>query len=84
MLKEDFTNDLDEIPNSILMQRLNYNKGNLAFKCGDYMKAIKKFQKVFMKSSDKITDIKITAKSCKKLIKIAELMKSKCKYINKK
>ena len=84
LLKEDFTNDLDEIPNSILMQRLNYNKGNLAFKCGDYMKAIKKFQKVFMKSSDKITDIKITSKSCKKLIKIAELMKSKCKYINKK
>ena len=84
LLKEELTNDLDEIPNSILMQRLNYSKGNLALKCGHYMTAIKKFQKVFLKSSDKITDVKITVKSYKKLIKIAELMKSKCNYINKK
>ena len=84
LLKEELTNDLDEIPNSILMQRLNYLKGNLALKCGHYMIAVKKFQKVFLKSSDKITDIKITVKSYKKLIKIAELMKSKCNYINKK
>ena len=84
LLKEEFTNDLDEIPNSILMQRLNYNKGKLAFKCSHYLKAIKKFEKVFMKSSEKITDIKVTAKSYKKLIKIAELMKNNCNYINKK
>ena len=84
LLKEEFTNDLDEIPNSILMQRLNYNKGKLAYKCCHYLKAIKKFEKVFMKNSEKITDIKVTAKSYKKLIKIAELMKNNCNYINKK
>ena len=84
LLNEDFNSDLDEIPNCILLQRLNYNKGKLALKCGHYMEAIKKFQKVFMKSSDKITDIKIIVKSYKKLIKIAELMNTKCKYINKK
>ena len=48
------------------------------------MVAIKKFQKVFMKSSEKITDIKISFKSYKKLIKIAELMKENCNYNNKK
>ena len=84
LLKEEFTNELDEIPNSILMQRLTYYKGNLALKCGDYITAIKKYQKVISKSSDKITDIKISFKSIKKLIKIAELMRDKCKYNYKK
>ena len=84
LLKEEFTNELDEIPNSILFQRLAYCKGNLALKCGDYITAIKKFQKTISKSSDKITDVKIAFKSLKKLIKIAELMKEKCNYINKK
>ena len=84
LLKEEFTNELDEIPNSILFQRLTYCKGNLALKCGDYITAIKKFQKTISKSSDKITDVKIAFKSLKKLIKIAELMKEKCNYINKK
>ena len=84
LLKEEFTNELDEIPNSILLQRLTYYKGNLALKCGDYITAIKKYQKVISKSSDKITDIKISFKSIKKLIKIAELMRDKCKYNYKK
>ena len=84
LLKEEFTNELDEIPNSILLQRLRFYKGKLALKCGHYMVAIKKFQKVFMKSSEKITDIKISFKSYKKLIKIAELMKENCNYNNKK
>ena len=83
LLKDDFANDLNEIPNSILMQRLNYNKGNLALKCSHYLKAVKKYQKVFVKSSDKISDMKIITKSYKKLIKIAELMKSKCNYAKK-
>ena len=83
LLKEEFTNELDEIPNCILMQRLNYYKGNLALKCGHYLEAIKKYQKVFSKNSNKITDMKIVNKCMKKLIKIAELMKDKCNYINK-
>ena len=80
LIKEEFTNELDEIPNSILMQRLTYYKGTLALKCGDYITAIKKFQKVISKSSEKITDIKISIKSIKNLIKIAELMRDKCEY----
>ena len=83
LLKEEFTNELDEIPNCILMQRLNYYKGNLALKCGHYLEAIKKYQKVFSKICDEITDMQIVNKSMKKLIKIAELMKNKCNYINK-
>ena len=84
LLNGDFNSDLDEIPNCILLQRLNYNKGKLALKCGHYMEAIKKFQKVFMKSSDKITDIKIIVKSYKKLIKIAELMNTNVNILIKK
>ena len=83
LINEEFTNELDEIPNCILMQRLLYYKGNLALKCGHYMEAVKKFQKVFLSSSEKIIDIKYTVKSFKKLIKIAELMKEQCETLRK-
>ena len=84
LLKEECTNELDEIPNSILMQRLNYYKGNLALKCSHYFEAMKKFQKIFNKSSNKITDGNIVVKGFKKLIKIAEIFKAKCKAIKKR
>ena len=81
LLKEEYTNELDEIPNSILMQRLNYYKGCLALKCCHYLEAVKKFQKIYIKSSSKITDGNIVVKGFKKLIKIAEIMKQKCNYL---
>ena len=84
LLKEDYTNELDEIPNSILMQRLNYYKGCLALKCCHYFEAVKKFQKIYNKSSNKITDGNIVVKGFKKLIKIAELFKDKCNYVKKR
>ena len=83
LLKEEYTNELDEIPNSILMQRLNYYKGCLALKCCHYLEAVKKFQKIYIKSSNKITDGNIVVKGFKKLIKIAEIMKQKCNYLKK-
>ena len=84
LLKEECTNELDEIPNTILMQRLNYYKGYLALKCCHYFESIKKFQKIFNKSSNKITDGNIIVKSFKKLIKIAEIFKNKCNYLKKR
>ena len=83
LLKEEYTNELDEIPNSILMQRLNYYKGCLALKCCHYLEAVKKFQKIYIKSSNKITDGNIVVKGLKKLIKIAEIMKLKCNNLKK-
>ena len=84
LLQEECTNELDEVPNSILMQRLNYYKGNLALKCCHYFEAVKKFQKIFNKSSNKITDGNIVVKGIKKLIKIAEIFKLKCNYLKKR
>lgn len=65
------------------MQRLNYYKGCLALKCCHYLEAVKKFQKIYLKSSSKITDGNIVVKGFKKLIKIAEIMKQKCNYLKK-
>ena len=84
LLKEDSSNEIDEIPNSILMQRLYYYKGCLAFKCFHYLEAVKKFQNIIKKSSNKITDANIVVKCFKKLIKIAEIFKEKCNYIKKR
>ena len=84
LLKEEYTNELDEIPNTILMQRLNYYRGCLALKCCHYLEAVKKFQKIYIKSSNKITDGNIVVKGFKKLIKIAELMKNKCNSVKKR
>jgi hypothetical protein len=84
LLKEETSNEMDDIPNSLLIQKLNYYKGCLALKCCHYMEAVKKFQKIYIKSSNKITDGNIVVKGFKKLIKIAEIMKRKCVLIKKK
>ena len=84
LLKEQTSNESDDIPNSLLIQRLNYYRGCLALKCCHYMEAVKKFQKIYIKSSNKITDGNIAVKGFKKLIKIAEIMKKKCALIKKK
>ena len=84
LLKEECTNEIDEIPNSLLMQRLYYYKGCLAFKCHHYLEAVKKFQNIIKKSSSKITDANIVVKCFKKLIKIAKLFKVKCNYFKKR
>lgn len=84
LLKEQKFNDIDEMPNSLLMQRLHYYKGCLALKCCHYMEAVKKLQKIYIKSSNKITDGNIVVKGFKKLIKIAEIMKVRCNYVKKR
>ena len=83
LIKEKYTSDMIDTPNDILMQRLIYYKGCLAFKCCHYMDAIKHFKLIFQENMTKISDGKIVVKALKKMIKIANIFKKGLYYSKK-
>ena len=83
LLKEkNLDENLIEIPNEILLQKLYFFKGLLSYKCKNYIIAIKYFSKTLEKNF-KISDAKIVFKSNKKLIKIANLYYNKYDILKK-
>ena len=82
LLKEKNLDELIEIPNEILLQKLYFFKGLLSYKCKNYIIAIKYFTKVLEKNF-MISDAKIVFKSNKKLIKIANIYYNKYNILKK-